>query len=95
MEKLKNFYKAWQPVVSRVAKEASLPLVIAAIWGVTVMTQKGIIDGISAAGIAFFFILALQGQILRVAKNVRDESNAKMWTDSLTNVKAIPEKLQK
>jgi len=45
------------------------------------------VDGISAAGIAFFFVLALQGQLLRVGKNVRDEDRGEEVIDHLQSMR--------
>lgn len=77
----------WRRVGWRILREAALPLFFAASWGIIVGNHKGsIIDGVSAAGIAFFLVLSLQGQFLRVSKNVRDESNAEDFRASLVSI---------
>jgi hypothetical protein len=69
-----TFYSRWRRVIFRIIREAMLPTCAAIAWGIFVGASKpSWIDGVSAAGIGFFFVLALQGQILRIAKNVRDE----------------------
>lgn len=88
MANFKALYAKWQRVIFRILKEAMLPTAGAAIWGAVVGAQKhSIIDGVSAAAIAFFFVLALQGQILRIAKNVRDEEDASDFRASFATLK--------
>jgi len=54
--------------------EAAIPCGCALVWGVLLGYQKNsVLDGISAAAVAFFLALSLQNQILRVTKHVRDD----------------------
>src|SRR5262249_38484406 len=73
-----------------------IPSAAAVAWGMTVGIQRqSIIDGMSAAGIAFFFILALQGQILRIAKNVRDEQDTEEFRSSFASLQQGIDQLRK
>jgi HEPN domain-containing protein len=93
--KLGDLYKNWQRVIKRVVKEAALPTAAALAWGVTVGIKKdSIIDGVSAAGIAFFFVLSLQGQILRVAKNVRDDQDSEDFRASFASIQQAIETIK-
>jgi hypothetical protein len=93
--KLVDLYKKWRGVINRVAKEASLPTAAALTWGVIVGIKKdSIIDGVSVAGIAFFFVLSLQGQILRVAKNVRDEQDTEDFRASFASIQQAIETIK-
>ena len=95
MAKLGDLYRKWQRVISRVAKEAALPTAAALTWGIIVGIKKdSIIDGVSAAGIAFFFVLSLQGQILRVAKNVRDEQDTEDFRASFASIQQAIETIK-
>jgi hypothetical protein len=83
-------------VIKRVLKEAAPPACSAVAWGLYVYSQKhAVVDGISAAGIAFFFVLALQGQILRVGKNVRDEDRGEEVIDHLQSMRQSIAELQR
>jgi hypothetical protein len=78
----------WKKVARRVLFEAALPFLVGIAWGVAVgLQKKSWFDGISAFGIAFFFVLALQGQILRINKNVRDEEHATDVRSSFASIK--------
>ena len=57
--------------------------------------EHPLVDGVSVGGIAFFFVLSLQGQILRVAKNVRDEQDAEEFRASFASIQQGLEELRK
>lgn len=44
---------------------------------------RTIYSAATAFSVAFFFILFGQGQVLRIARNVRDEQNAEQWAQTL------------
>jgi hypothetical protein len=96
VKKIFESFSEWEKVIYRTTREAMLPSVGAAIWGAVVGIHKAsTVDGMSAAGIAFFFVLALQGQILRVAKNVRDEKHATEVSDSFATIRQALEEIRK
>lgn len=67
--------------------EAALPTLAGLLWGVYLyFLRPSLADAISAFAIAFFFVVAIQGQILRVAKNVRDEVRGESFEDRLTAI---------
>jgi hypothetical protein len=83
------WYEAKKPVVQRVWFEAWRPLIPAVIWAVAVVwwyQGKSLLDSFSAGFTAFFFIFFLQGQVLRVHKNVEDKKNADRWDDSFASI---------
>ena len=49
----------------------------------SVHQYRHLFSAFTAAGIAFPLVLFVQGQILRMAKNVRDEKNAEEFSNSL------------
>jgi hypothetical protein len=87
-----NYFKR---VIKRILKEATLPACAAVAWGFYVYSQKHtVVDAISSAGIAFFFVIALQGQILRVGKNVRDEDRGEEVIEHLQSMRQSIAELQ-
>jgi uncharacterized protein YutE (UPF0331/DUF86 family) len=93
---LKQFWEKWGKVIRRVWGEARLPLLIAIFWGVLTWYQgETIFKCMSAGAAAFVFVLFFQGQILRVAKNVRDEDNAKEMRDGFKSIQQALDELKK
>src|SRR5947207_10368619 len=72
----------------RIVFESALPTLAALIWGGKALIASGsFFSALTAAGIAFPLVLFVQGQILRMAKNVRDERNASDFHDSFASIK--------
>ena len=93
----REWYEAKKPVVQRVWFEAWRPLIPAVIWAVAVVwwyQGKSLLDSFSAGFTAFFFIFFLQGQVLRVHKNVEDKKNAERWDNSFASIQQALEALQ-
>ena len=87
MAKLKAFWQEWRRVLWRLCKEMTLPILIGIVWGLAVgTTNKSWLEGFSAAGIGFFFVLALQGQFLRITKNVRDDARSERYLDHFASL---------
>src|ERR1044072_3608106 len=64
-------------VFRRILVEVTIPAVCGIAWGVIAVRQgKSFFESFSTGFAAFFFIFFLQGQVLSVNKNVRDEMNA-------------------
>jgi hypothetical protein len=64
-----------------------LPAAAALVWGLKAFAGTGkVFDGITAAGIAFPLMLYVQGQVLRMAKNVRDEKDADEFRASFASL---------
>lgn len=68
-----TFWAVWKPLARRVLRESLIPLAGGAVYGAIVgYAKQSSLDGVSAGGVAFFCLLAVQGQILRGAANARD-----------------------
>lgn len=75
---LDEIFRRWPYLWFRIAFEITLPVLAAIVWGVKTFVSTGTFFGaITAAGIAFTAILYVQGQLLRIAKNVRDEQHGR------------------
>ncbi len=84
---LDDIFRRWPGLWFRIIFETSLPTLAALIWGVTGYVKgKGIFDAISAAGVAFPIVLFAQGQLFRMAKNVRDERDADEFRESFASL---------
>jgi hypothetical protein len=92
-----DWYRATKPIIHRVWFEARGPLIVAVVWGVVVVwwyQGKTLLDSFSAGFAAFFFLFFLQGQVLRVHKNVRDEDNANEFKDSFASIRQVLEEIK-
>jgi hypothetical protein len=96
MKRVKTWYQRRKPVIKRVWFEAWRPLIGGAFWGglaVWSYQGKSILDSFAAGFTAFFFLFFLQGQVLRIAKNVRDEENANELFNRFDNLQEAVEAL--
>jgi hypothetical protein len=76
-------------VASRILFEITIPAVSGFAWGALALHQgKSLFESFSTGFAAFFFIFFLQGQVLRVNKNVRDEINADEVRDNFVSIHA-------
>ncbi|MCK1285440.1 hypothetical protein IVB41_16090 [Bradyrhizobium sp. 44] len=83
---------AWKktgwPITRRILGEVAIPGLCGIAWGMLAFYQgKTAFESVSIGFTAFFFIFFLQGQVLRVAKNVSDKQNAAEWRDSFATLK--------
>jgi hypothetical protein len=88
-KRCKERYEAKKPIIGRVWYEAWRPLVLGIAWGALVVwcyQGKSLLDSFSAGFAAFFFTFFLQGQVLRVSKNVRDEDNASEFRNRFASI---------
>lgn len=88
-----TFRATWKPIALRVLKESLIPLAGGASYGVIVASAKqSALDGVSAGGVAFFCLLAVQGLVLRAASNARNHQPApEAAKDPATAPEAVPE----
>jgi hypothetical protein len=85
---LDDIFRRWPSLWFRIAFETALPTIAAIIWGLRAYFRTGgIFDALTAAGLAFPLVLFVQGQILRMAKNVRDEQDANEFRESFATIK--------
>jgi hypothetical protein len=82
------FFKAKRLVLIRAAYELSGPALVGLIWAVIALRKKDIdlYTAVSLGAAAFFFAFSMQGQFLRMDKNVRDEEHAKTTKDRLAEL---------
>lgn len=74
-------------VFRRILFEVMIPAVCGIVWGALALRQgKSLFESFSTGFAAFFFIFFLQGQVLRVNKNVRDEMNADEVRESFVSI---------
>jgi hypothetical protein len=93
--KIVEFFAQHKRVISRLIRDASLPTCAGVLWGLAAGIQKhSVIDGISAASIAFFLILSLQNQFFRVERAVRDEDDANEFRSSFASIRQAIAELQ-
>jgi hypothetical protein len=83
-----DLYEAKKQIIERVWFEAWRPLIPAFLWGMVVWWYQGksLLDSFSAGFTAFFFIFFLQGQVLRVKKNVDDQQNASEFRSNFASL---------
>ncbi len=85
---LDEIFRRWPSLSFRIVFETAVPLVAAIVWFFHAYSQgKTIFDSFSAGGVAFGFVLFAQGQLLRMAKNVRDEENANEFRESFASIR--------
>ena len=84
------------PITRRILGEVAFPGLCGIAWGLIAYYQgKTPFESISTGFAAFFFIFFLQGQVLRIAKNVGDKQNADEWRDSFATLKEGIEELKR
>ncbi|MDI1285094.1 MAG: hypothetical protein PSV46_11935 [Reyranella sp.] len=72
-----TFWAVWKPIALPVLKELLIPLAGGAVYGSIVgHTERSSLDGLTAGGVAFFCLLAVQSLVLRAAANARDHQPA-------------------
>lgn len=90
-----TFWAVWKPVALRVLKESLIPLAGGAVYGAIVgYAKQSSLDGVSAGGVAFFCLLAVQGQILRGATNARDDQPVPDAGDDFVSIRSGIEELK-
>jgi hypothetical protein len=76
-----------QQVLRRILFEITIPAVCGIVWGGLALHQgKTLFESFSTGFAAFFFSFFLQGQVLRVNKNVRDEMNADQFRENFVSI---------
>ncbi|TAJ38838.1 MAG: hypothetical protein EPO55_14315 [Reyranella sp.] len=90
-----TFWAVWKPVALRVLKESLIPLAGGAVYGAIVgYAKQSSLDGVSAGGMVFFCLLAVQGQILRGAANARDDQPVPEAGDDFVSIRSGIEELK-
>lgn len=90
-----TFYRDWKVIARRAIYEAALPLLGGAAWVAWAWyKESSFFEALSGFGIGYLFVLAAQGQLLRIAKNVRDEGNAKEFRTSFLTIQQILQELR-
>jgi hypothetical protein len=90
-----TFWAVWKPVALRVLKESLIPLAGGAVYGAIVgYAKQSSLDGVSAGGVAFICLLAVQSQILRGATNVRDDQPVPEAGDDFVSIRSGIEELK-
>lgn len=83
-----KFWTVWRPVALRVLRELTIPVVGGVAYGAVVAHAKqSALDGLSAGGVSFFCLLAVQVQLLRAVKNVRSEQSFAEVRDDFISIK--------
>jgi hypothetical protein len=92
---LEEIFQRWPSLKFRIAFESALPTLAAFIWGAKALATTGkAFDALTAALIAFPLVLYVQGQILRMAKNVRDEKDAEEFRTSFASIQQAIDELR-
>jgi hypothetical protein len=95
MNYISCFYQRHHAVLLRIWKEARIPLIGAVLWLlISILQGRRLFESISSASAAFFFLLFAQGQVLRIAKNVRDDTNANLWSESFSALSQAVDELK-
>jgi hypothetical protein len=86
---LDEIFRRWPNLWFRIAFETALPTLTAVVWFVkNFIASTGTLFGaLTAAGLAFTAALYVQGQVLRMAKNVRDERDADEFRNSFESIR--------
>jgi hypothetical protein len=93
---MSSWQKIGWAITRRILGEVAIPALCGIAWGVIAYYQgKTPFESISTGFAAFFFIFFLQGQVLRVAKNVSDKQNADEWRSSFASLKEGLDELRK
>jgi hypothetical protein len=88
--------KTGWPITRRILGEVAVPGLCGAAWGALAYYEgKTLFESASTGFAAFFFVFFLQGQVLRVAKNVSDKQNADEWRSSFATLKDGLDELRK
>jgi hypothetical protein len=87
--------KKHKRVFKRAGYELLLPAIAGIIWALIAVRKSDLFASISFGGAAFFFVFSMQGQVLRMAKNVRDEDNADEWRTSFNTLHEGVEELRR
>lgn len=83
-----GFFRDWPKIIWRSVYELALPLVAGAITVAWAWWKKSsFVEALSAFGIGYLFVISVQGMVLRVAKNVRDEDDADEFRDSFASIR--------
>lgn len=86
MKKAIDWCKKHKRVFRRAGFELLLPTIAGIIWALIAFRKSDLFTSVSLGGAAFFFVFSMQGQVLRMAKNVRDEDNADEWRTSFNTL---------
>jgi hypothetical protein len=93
---LKNLWAKYKTLVSRLLREVWLPFLCGAVWALIAFHNgKSAFDSFSTFGATFFFIFFLQGQVLRISKTLRDETNANEFKDSFASIHQALDEIKK
>jgi len=84
---MKKLWAIHKTLLSRIFREVWFPFLAAAVWAILALKSgKSPFDSFSTFGATFFFIFFLQGQVLRISKNLRDENNANEFRDNFASI---------
>jgi HEPN domain-containing protein len=84
------------PITRRLLGEVAIPVLCGLAWGILAYYQgETPFKSASTGFAAFFFIFFLQGQVLRVAKNVGDKQNAEEWRTQFASIQDGLDQLKK
>jgi hypothetical protein len=82
-----KFFRDWQTIIRRAVYEAILPLLGGGLWVLAAWWQRSsLLAALSGFGIGYLFVLSVQAQVLRIAKNVRDETDADEFRNSFASI---------
>lgn len=94
MRRAKDLFDLLPRLWQRVLREAWLPAVLGTCWFIFARFQgKNFYDSSAAAAWLFFFAFFLQGQFLRIRKNVNDEDNNAEQRTSLREIRDLVRQL--
>jgi hypothetical protein len=89
-DRMSKWKKTGWPITRRILGEVAIPGLCGIVWGIIAYYQgKTPFESISTGFAAFFFIFFLQGQVLRVAKNVGDRRHAEETRTSLVSIQEV------
>jgi hypothetical protein len=96
MSILRHLWAKYKTLLFRIFREVWLPLLCGAVWAVIAFHNgKSAFDSFSTFGATFFFVFFLQGQVLRISKNLRDETNANEFKDSFASIHQALDEIRK
>lgn len=82
-----QYFRDWPTIIRRAFFEAILPLIGGCVTVLVAWWQSSsLLAAMSGFGIGYLFVLSAQAQVLRIAKNVRDEGDAEEFRDSFASI---------
>lgn len=82
-----DFFRNWPTTIRRAAYESAFPLLGGGAWVAwSWFHNRPFFEALSGFGIGYLFVLSVQGQILRINKNVRDETDAEEFRGSFQSI---------